>query len=68
MRRVSLKNGFMAAMEAVDKKRHWHKLPQPLGLLTLLGIRAQLRATNLYDTGPPMRDPARTRRRRRTAT
>ena len=53
MPRLSLAKAFMAAMEAVDKKVHWHRVPGPLGLLTLIGIRDQLRARNLYDTGSP---------------
>jgi hypothetical protein len=31
----------------------WEKLPLPLGILTLAGIRDQLRAENLFDTGVP---------------
>lgn len=53
MPRLSLGKAFMASMEAVDRKLHWHKLPGPLGLMALIGIREQLRAKNLYDTGSP---------------
>jgi hypothetical protein len=53
MPHLSLGNAFLAAMEAVDKKVHWHKLRGPVGLMTLIGIREQLRARNLYDTGTP---------------
>ena len=28
----------------------WHKLPLPLGLLDLIGLRVRLRTKNLYDT------------------
>ena len=52
MRRV-LGNAFDDAMEAVDKKIGWHKLPVPLALLNLIGIRNRLRHENLYDTGVP---------------
>ena len=33
----------------------WDRLPRPLGILTLIGIRTRLRRENLYDTGlvPP---------------
>jgi hypothetical protein len=36
--------------EAVDHKIGWHRLPVPLGLLTLVGIRNTLREQNLVDT------------------
>ncbi len=38
------------AAESVDHKVGWDKLPEPLGLLDLIGIRETLRAENLYDT------------------
>jgi hypothetical protein len=34
-----------------DRTVGWDRLPPPLGLLTLLGIRHRLREKNLYDTG-----------------
>jgi hypothetical protein len=40
-----------SAAEAVDRRIGWDKLPLPLGLLTLVGIRDRLRARNLYDSG-----------------
>src|SRR5438067_1481970 len=52
MRRV-IANAFNDAMEAVDKRVGWHKLPVPLALLNLIGIRSRLRHDNLYDTGVP---------------
>jgi Animal haem peroxidase len=52
MPRLSLAKAFMASMEAVDKKVGWHRLPLPLSILTLIGIRDQLRKRNLYDTSP----------------
>ncbi|SDJ10441.1 Animal haem peroxidase [Frankineae bacterium MT45] len=38
------------AAESVDRKVGWYKLPKPLGLLDLIGIRNILREKNLYDT------------------
>ena len=34
-----------------DKHVGWHRMPLPLGMLTLIGLRDRLRAKNLYDTG-----------------
>ncbi|MFI5979062.1 peroxidase family protein [Streptomyces sp. NPDC051452] len=36
---------------AVDQKIGWQRLPKPLGLLTLIGLRDNLRRKNLFDTG-----------------
>ncbi len=36
---------------ALDRRFGWDKLPRPLGVLTLLGLRIRLRQRNLYDTG-----------------
>ncbi|MCX4545540.1 peroxidase family protein [Streptomyces sp. NBC_01565] len=36
---------------AVDRKVGWQRLPTPLGLLTLMGLRDNLRRKNLHDTG-----------------
>ncbi len=36
---------------AVDRKVGWQRLPKPLGLLTLVGLRDNLRRKNLFDTG-----------------
>lgn len=35
----------------IDRRRGWHTFPTPIGITLLLGIRAQLRAKNLLDTG-----------------
>ena len=43
----------------VNRTRPWHKLPFVLGLLNLIALRDELRATNLVDTRTPG-DPART--------
>ncbi len=37
--------------QGLDRRFGWDRLPRPLGLLTLYGIRMRLRARNLYDTG-----------------
>jgi hypothetical protein len=36
---------------ALDRRFGWDKLPLPLGVLTLIGLRTRLRQKNLYDTG-----------------
>jgi hypothetical protein len=41
---------FTDLAEALDRKFRWHKLPVPLGLLTLVGLRMRLRESNLHDT------------------
>jgi Animal haem peroxidase len=50
--------------EAADRKWRWDRMPVPLGLLTLIGVRDALREKNLYDTydgelpPAPPHDPA----------
>ena len=39
------------AAEALDRRFGWDKLPRPLAILTLIGLRNRLRERNLYDTG-----------------
>jgi hypothetical protein len=41
---------FIDLAEALDRRFRWHRLPVPLGLLTLVGLRTRLRESNLYDT------------------
>ena len=41
---------FDRLMQRVDQRIGWDKLPLPLGLLTLIGLRDTLREQNLYDT------------------
>jgi hypothetical protein len=36
---------------ALDRRFGWDRLPRPLGVLTLVGLRKRLREQNLYDTG-----------------
>ena len=51
---------YSSLTEAVDKRFGWDKLPLPLGLATLVGVRDRLRARNLHDSGrgPLDRPPA----------
>jgi hypothetical protein len=35
----------------LDRRFGWDRLPKPLGVLTLVGLRQTLRKQNLYDTG-----------------
>jgi len=46
-----LKNLYSSFTEWVDRRIGWDKLPWPLGLLIVLGVRFKLRAKNLYDSG-----------------
>jgi hypothetical protein len=48
-----------AAAQAADDRVGWDKLPRPLAILTLLGIRFKLRERNLFDTetNPPTVPP-----------
>ena len=47
--RRSLGKVFMSATEAIDKAWGWHRLPLPLALVVLEGIRMRMRQQNLYD-------------------
>ena len=42
---------FTNAAEALDRRVGWDRLPLPLAMLTLIGLRNRLREKNLYDTG-----------------
>ncbi len=48
----------IAAVEVLDRRVGWHRLPTPLGLVSLLAIRARLRDQNLYDTSTVASIPA----------
>ena len=55
-RQVTYRNGpfwraFTAATEKVDHRLGWNRLPLPLALLVLIGVRTKLRQDNLFDTG-----------------
>jgi hypothetical protein len=39
--------------ERLDRRFGWHRLPRPLALFTLIGLRNRLRERNLVDTGVP---------------
>src|ERR1041385_8167781 len=39
--------------DRLDRRYGWDKLPVPLGLLTVAGVRESLRAKNLFDTNTP---------------
>ena len=41
---------FDSVVERVDQEHPWYELPEPLGLLALIGIRNTLRQENLVDT------------------
>ncbi|MFE9789700.1 peroxidase family protein [Nocardia salmonicida] len=43
---------LVAAAEALDRHVGWFRLPTPLGLAVLVGLRSRLRSRNLFDTGP----------------
>ena len=43
----------MALTDWFDRRFGWHRLPPPLGVVTLIGIRNRLRQRNLTDTGLP---------------
>ena len=51
---------YSSATEALDHRFGWDKMPKPIAMLTLIGIRNRLRAENLYDSGrgPDDRPPA----------
>jgi hypothetical protein len=43
----------MALTDWIDRRLGWDRLPPPLGVATLIGIRNRLRQRNLTDTGLP---------------
>jgi hypothetical protein len=45
-----LKRRFMQSTSYLDYHRGWDRLPKPLALLTLFGLRMVLRRNNLFDT------------------
>ena len=55
---------YEGATSAVDRAVGWHRLPTPLGLVVLVGLRGVLRRRNLHDTSgqpavdtPPVEPP-----------
>ncbi|MFG1707794.1 peroxidase family protein [Nonomuraea sp. M3C6] len=54
----SLRLLFDRVAERIDRAVGWHRLPLPLGLAVLIGLRDRLRDRNLHDTsGRPAIDP-----------
>ncbi|HEU5215040.1 MAG TPA: peroxidase family protein [Gaiellaceae bacterium] len=47
---------YSSLTESVDRHIGWDKLPWPLGMLVVLGLRFRLRAKNLYDSGRGVQD------------
>jgi hypothetical protein len=39
--------------EELDRRHGWHRLPLPLGILSIFGLRERLRQRNLHDTRLP---------------
>ncbi len=55
MRDGVLKRSYMGAATYLDHRRGWDRLPKPIALLTLIGLRMVLRRENLFDTsGEPV--------------
>jgi hypothetical protein len=42
---------YNSAASALDRRVGWDKLPKPIAMLVLIGLRNVLREKNLYDTG-----------------
>jgi hypothetical protein len=45
--------------ERLDRRFSWYRLPGPIALFTLIGLRNRLRLRNLFDTGLPEVPPGR---------
>ncbi len=41
---------FTQVAGVLDRRVGWHRLPLPLGIATLIGLRTRLRNRNLHDT------------------
>src|SRR4051794_27915828 len=48
---MTLERFLMPVASLLDRTVGWDKLPRPLGVLALIGLREQLREENLTDTG-----------------
>jgi len=48
---------FTNLVTTIDHRYGWHKLPVPIGLVMLVGIRKRLREENLFDTASTMQAP-----------
>src|SRR5206468_7721600 len=42
---------FTDAAEKLDRRYGWDRIPKPIAVLVLIGLRLRLRAKNLYSTG-----------------
>jgi Animal haem peroxidase len=51
-----LSRAFMALTDRIDRRFGWARLPLPVGIVTLIGVRNRLRQRNLHDTGLPDAD------------
>jgi len=59
MTRVSFLSRLLTGLsETLDRAYGWSRLPKPIAVLTLVGLRTRLRESNLYDTGGPADTPA----------
>ena len=56
---MALRRLLIPLSSFLDRSIGWHRLPRPLGIVTLMGLREQLRKQNLHDTGLVERWPAR---------
>src|SRR4051812_5899068 len=50
---MSFEDALTELAHRVDRRVGWHRLPTPLGVLTLRQMRQRLRVANLHDTGTP---------------
>ncbi len=50
MRDGQLKRWHMRLSGVLDRKYGWYRLPKPVAMLTLIGVRMKLRRENLFDT------------------
>jgi hypothetical protein len=56
---VNLGRTLIPLCSFLDRTIGWPRLPRPLGIVTLVGLREQLRELNLYDTKLVLPDPPR---------
>lgn len=52
-----LSRTYVSLCQAVDRRRGWHRLPRWVGIAVFVGLRRQLRRSNLFDTGPFRAEP-----------
>lgn len=56
--RSDLVRGLGWVAQTIDRRVGWARLPTPIALAVLVGLRSQLRALNLFDTDPQPEPPA----------